>query len=61
MVAAGHVEMCVNILRRRGKSSTKLCRLDDGILSGVERKFLLQNSDRVFEFLANRFAFGLLR
>ena len=35
MVAAGHVEMCVNILRRRGKSSTKLCRLNDGILSGV--------------------------
>ena len=55
LVAAGHVGMCVNELRSRGKSSTKVCRLDDGILSGV---VLLQNSDRVSELLANSVAFG---
>ena len=35
LVPAGHVEMCVNKLRSRGKSSTKFCRLDDGIPSGL--------------------------
>ena len=58
LVAASHVEMCVNKLRSRGRSSTKFCRLDDGILSGVGRKFFLQNSDRVSEFLANSVAFA---
>ena len=43
-VAAGHVEVCVNKLCSGGRSSTKFCRLDNGILTGVGRKFLLQNS-----------------
>ena len=47
LVTTVHVEMCVNKLFSRGKSSTKFCRLYDAILSGVGRKFFLQNSDRV--------------
>ena len=43
LVAAGHAEMSVNKLRNGGRSPTKFCRLDDEILSGVGRKFLLQN------------------
>ena len=43
LVAAGHVEMSVNKLRSGDRSPTKFCRLDDEILSGVGRKFLLQN------------------
>ena len=44
LVAAGHVEMCVNKLRSRGRSSNKFCRLDDEIPPGVGRKFLLENA-----------------
>ena len=44
LVAAGHAEMSVNKLRSGGRSPTKFCRLDDEILSGVGRIFLLQNS-----------------
>ena len=43
LVAAGLAEMSVNKLRSGGRSPTKFCRLDDEILSGVGRKFLLQN------------------
>ena len=43
LVAAGHAEMSVNNPRSGGRSPTKFCRLDDEILSGVGRKFLLQN------------------
>ena len=43
LVAAGHVEMCVNKMRSGGRSSNKFCRLDDEIPPGVGRKFLLQN------------------
>ena len=39
LVAAGHVEMCANKLRSRGRSSTKFCPLDNEILSGVGTKF----------------------
>ena len=44
LVAAGHVEMCVNKLRSGSRSSTKFCPLDNEILSGVGTKVLLQNS-----------------
>ena len=43
LVAAGYVEMSVNKLRGGDRSPIKFCRLDDEILSGVGRKFLLQN------------------
>ena len=43
LVAAGHVEMCVNKLHSGVGPPPKFCRLNDEILSGVERKFLLQN------------------
>ena len=43
LVAAGPAEMSVNKLRNGVRSPTKFCRLDDEILSGVGRKFLLQN------------------
>ena len=35
LVAAGHVEMCVKKLRSGGRSSTKFCRQDNEIISGV--------------------------
>ena len=49
LVATGHEEMCVNKLRGGGRSSnrsfTKSCGLEDHeILSGVGRRFPLQNS-----------------
>ena len=43
LVTAGYVEMSVNKLRGGDRSPIKFCRLDDEILSGVGRKFLLQN------------------
>ena len=43
LVAAGHVDMCVDKLGSRGSSTPKFCRLDDEILSGVGRKLLFQN------------------
>ena len=44
LVAAGHVETCVNKLRSGGRSPTKFCRVDDEILSRVlGRKFLSKN------------------
>ena len=52
LVAAGHVEMCVNKLRSGGRSSTKFWRLEDEILSGAKRKFLLQNCAWVSELRA---------
>ena len=53
LVATGHEEMCVNKLRGGGRSSnrsfTKSCGLEDHeILSGVGRRFPLQNSVRCF-------------
>ena len=44
LVAAGHVDMGVNKLRRGGRSSTKFRWLDDEILLGVGTKFLLQTA-----------------
>ena len=58
LVAASHVEMCVNKLRSGGRSSTKFCPLDNEILSGVGTKFLLPNSARVSELPANCVAFS---
>ena len=58
LVAAGHAEMSVNKLRSGGRSPTKFCRLDDEILSGVGRKFLLQNGAGISELRANCVAFG---
>ena len=58
VVAAGHVEMCVKKLRSGGRSSTKFCRQDNEILSGVGRKFILQNDAWGSEMRANFFAFG---
>ena len=44
LVAAGHVETCLNKLRSGGRSPTKFCRVDDQILSRVlRRKFLSKN------------------
>ena len=43
LVAAGHVEMCVNKMRSGRRSSNTFCRLDDEIPSGVGKKSLLQN------------------
>ena len=43
LVAAGHAEVSVNKLRSGDRSPTKFCRVDDEIISGVGRKFLLQN------------------
>ena len=57
LVAAGHMEMCVNKLRSGGRSSTKFCRLNDEILSGEGRKFLLQNGAWVSELRANSITF----
>ena len=55
MVAAVHVELCANKLLSRGRSSTKVCRLDYEILSGVGRNILLQGGAWVSELRANFF------
>lgn len=53
LVAAGHVEMCVNKMHSRRRSSNTFCRLDDEISSGVGKKSLLQNGALVSELRAN--------
>ena len=40
---AGHVDLCVNKFWSGERSSTKCCRVDNEILSGVGRKIFLQN------------------
>ena len=51
--------MVLNSTQRSGGGSSNLfCLLDDEILSGVGRKFLLQNGACVSELRANCVAFG---